>query len=202
MMLSLCNISNESIKVFFCNKNKLYVVRPFEKIDFLANDELIKFKVFSNHHSDYLKKNVFQVSTTYTLNNVNKDAIIKLKKREIEDYSFNKYIAYVSEDETIFSKIEHSILDRENIKKQEKKGIMQSYVLLFISTFFSKVNIIFAFMGVVISEYLGLVQGVLCFLGLFTMYFFIIFIINWFDEKDISVDNLITNEYIEQLFWR
>lgn len=203
MIISVYNTSSENIKIYFYNIDKIFIIKALEEQNFNFKDEVIQFKVLSDAGSKYaklFKRTEFQVASKYSLLNKFDKVDIAIEKQEAEDSSFNKYIRFVCQDDTMFSNIEYTIADSEDIKKKERKNILLYYFMLFVSHFFSKVNVLFAAIGIALGCYFGAKYGIVCYLVIFTLYFIIIYLIDLHNDKHLSVDKLMTHDYISSLF--
>lgn len=203
MILNLCNSTSEFIKVYFYNSNKNLIINAFEKHTFTVDDEIIQFEVSSNTNSKYaklFKRTEFQVLSKYSLLNKFDKVDITIERQEVEDSSYNRFIRFVCQDDTLFTNIEYTIVDSEGIKKKERTNILLYYFMLFLSHFFSKVNMMFAAIGIAIGCYFGTKYGIICYLVIFALYFNTIYLIDLNNDKHLSVDKLMTHGYISTLF--
>ena len=203
MIISFYNTSYKNIRLYFYNTNKVFVIKPLEKQVFTIDDEEIQFEVSANDSSKYaklFKTTEFQVSSKYFLLNKFDRVDIEIVKQEVEDISFNKFIRFVCHDDTPFAKIEYNIVDSKDIKKKEQKNILLYYFMLFLSHFFSKVNVMFAAIGIAIGGYFGTRYGIVCYLVIFVLYFIVIYFIDLNNDKHLAVDKLMTHDYISTLF--
>lgn len=205
MILSLFNNSSETIKVNFCNGDKYELINPFEKRMFNIDDSLIELEISSCRKSNYrklLKKTEFQVLSKYWLLNRAGCADITILKQEVEDeMHYSKYIGFVCQNENLFSKIEYTVVDYEDIENKEKKSNLLYYLVFFIENFFSKANVMFIAICIVVGKHFGIGCGIICYLIISFIFFTILFIIQLHNDKHISpVDELISHEYISNLF--
>ena len=72
--------------------------------------------------------------------------------------------------------------------------------MLFLSHFFSKVNMMFAAIGMAIGYYFEIKYGIMCYLVIFTLYIIISYFIDLHNDKHLSVDRLMTHDYISALY--
>ena len=203
MIINIHNTSNESINIYFCNINRLYVIESLGLQTFDIDDEIIQFDVSSNTNSKFaklFKRNELQVLSKYfLLNNFNR-VDITIEKQEVEDSSYNKFIRFACQDDMMFTKVKYSIKDNKDVKKKEQKSNLLYYIMLFLSHIFSKVNVVFIAIGIAIGGYFGTRYGVLCYLTILALYFIVICLIEFYNDKHLAVDRLMTHDYIDTLF--
>lgn len=204
MILNLYNSTSEIIKVYFYNCNQKLIIDAFQKQTFTVNDEIIQFEVSSNTKSKYaklFKRTEFQVLSKYSLLNKYDIVDITFEKEVAEDSTYNKFIGFVCKDCDLFTKIEYGVVDSEAIKKKDRKNTLLYYFMLFLSHFFSKVNMMYAAIGMAIGYYFEIKYGIMCYLLIFTLYIIIICFIDLHNDKHLlSVDRLMTHDYISALY--
>ena len=203
MILNLYNSTSEIIKVYFYNCNQNLIINAFEKQTFTVNDEIIQFEVSSNANSKYtklFKRTEFQVLSKYSLPNKFDRVDIAIEKQVAEDSTYNKFIRFVCKDDALFTKTEYGVVDSEAIKKKDRKNTLLYYFMLFLSHFFSKVNMMFAAIGMAIGYYFEIKYGIMCYLVIFTLYIIISYFIDLHNDKHLSVDRLMTHDYISALY--
>lgn len=203
MLLTLINASSDEVKIHLSNIDKTFILRPWDKHAINIDEELINLEISANKISKYhlLKNSDFCVMSKYKLLNSSSNFEFHIIRQEMENEAMCKYIRFVIQEFPFYDSVEYTIVNYDEIIKKDKKGVAIGHLMLFAQHFFSFANLAFIILSVVIGSYMGVIHGIVCYVIVFGLFFLIIELINWCQDRNLeTIADCMTDKYIKNLF--